>query len=183
MQERQRRHNQSQYSYIPTNSRAPTTTIHNCNITHLPTKWEFMNLTRVSFLVGLVSVSIGSAVPILPISPDGPESSVLSSLITNNDRDEIKPFNCISKMCLDGPSGGSIPLRLLAAGGTKINRNAFSVKVRGETAWREPRGQAWKISKDYGRHGTGWKLIDPSGRRVASLTNDYRFRIRNASIY
>lgn len=29
----------------------------------------------------------------------------------------------------------------------------------------------------------GGKLIDPSGRRVASLTDDYRFRIRNASIY
>lgn len=142
-----------------------------------------MKFTHVAVLAALLSISMSSISPILPVSPPTPQSSPLSPLLTNNARDEIKPFNCISKMCLEGPSGGSIPLRLLAAGGTKINRNAFTVKVRGETAWREPRGQAWKISKDYGRHGTGWKLIDPSGRRVASLTDDYRFRIRNASIY
>lgn len=90
-----------------------------------------MKFTHVAILAALLSISMSSISPILPVSPHTPQSSPLSPLLTNNARDEIKPFNCISKMCLEGPSGGSIPLRLLAAGGTKINR------------------------KDYGRHGTG----------------------------
>lgn len=120
------------------------------------------------------------------ISPDGNvySPSPIPSHITS-DGQSIQPNSCTTKMCYGDGGISAIPVRLFAKGSgkTKIERSAFPVKVPGETAWRENRGQAWMITRDYGGHGTHWKLVNPKGNRVASLTADYSIRIRNASIY
>ena len=47
----------------------------------------------------------------------------------------------------------------------------FDTKVKREIAWKSSNG--WKVSKDTAKHGGRvWKLLDKSGKRIASLGAD-----------
>ncbi len=53
----------------------------------------------------------------------------------------------------------------------KVDLTKFDRKVKGETAWKSSNG--WKITKDTANHGGRvWKLLDKSGKRIASLGAD-----------
>ncbi|WP_341830179.1 hypothetical protein QEV59_07705 [Trueperella pyogenes] len=141
-----------------------------------------MKFTHVAILAALLSISMSSISPILPVSPHTPQSSPLSPLLTNNARDEIKPFNCISKCASKDPLEVQFPYVFLQWEGPRLIEThlqpKFEERQRGENHVARL-GRFPRTTEDMVRG----KLIDPSGRRVASLTDDYRFRIRNASIY
>ena len=68
-----------------------------------------------------------------------------------------------------------IPNKLKTKDKTKVDLDKFNKKLPNGGGWQGPGG--WKIVKDFAKHsGSVWKLLNKSGKRIATLWADGRVR-------
>ena len=68
-----------------------------------------------------------------------------------------------------------IPNKLKTKDKTKVDLKKFNIRLPNGGGWKGPDG--WKIVKDTAKHaGSVWKLLNKSGKRIATLWEDGRVR-------
>ncbi len=68
-----------------------------------------------------------------------------------------------------------IPNKLKTKDKTKVDLKKFNIRLPNGGGWKGPDG--WKIVKDMAKHaGSVWKLLNKSGKRIATLWEDGRVR-------
>ncbi len=68
-----------------------------------------------------------------------------------------------------------IPNKLKTKDKTKVDLKKFNIRLPNGGGWKDPDG--WKIVKDTAKHaGSVWKLLNKSGKRIATLWEDGRVR-------